>query len=85
MASSKIASTSSSTSGRSVSESSYAKKADTFESAPVPQTTSGAVAKGRYGVFVTDRGGRKGSYSVTSSGDSYRIINSNLTTKSGKR
>lgn len=61
----------------------YPENIQTFVTAPLILSTSGACAPLNYGVFISDSGIRVGSYSVTSSQDAYRIINQSLLSKTG--
>lgn len=63
----------------------YASQLPTFEAKLVPSGTGVAVSSTGYGVFVSDKGERSGSYSVTSSQDAYRILNQSLVAKAGRR
>lgn len=67
-----------------IPNSSYSRKVQTFQGAPVSIETSGPAHPIGYGVFLSDRGVRTGFYSITSSQDAYRIINKSLLIKSGR-
>ena len=67
-----------------ISEAVYSNKFQTFDAARVPLTTGVPSSLIGYGVFVSDSKFRAGSYSVTSTQDTYRMINQSLLSKTGK-
>lgn len=76
----------SSTSLSSIPEGTYSEKIQTFSGQAAPVVTAGPSGSVRYGLFISDRVARAGSYAVTSSSqDTYRTLNTSLSTKSGKR
>ena len=68
-----------------IPEGAYSAKVETFAAKAASATTTGLKGHVAYGVFVSDRAARAGSYSLTSSQETYRALNASLLSKSGKR
>lgn len=68
-----------------IPEGAYATNVETFVCKAAPIATTGLHGQAGYGVFVSDGATRTGSYSVTSSQDTYRSLNMSRLSKSGRR